>query len=292
MLWSDSAGWPVILLAAAGAARMLAASPARAVLLLAFPVPFFAFIANTFPASRYLNPVLPFVTIFAASALAAAASWLGTRRWPFWAGVAACTAPALVASVRADLFFRQTDTRTIALRYMEEHIPAGSTVLIQPYSVPLTPSREGLIEALKANLGSESEASTKFRLQLAQDPYPTPAFRLIFLGHGGLDADKLYVDYTDLGGPQGLAALSRRAVAFVVVKRYNRPDPGTEPFLTALSREGRRIAVFSPYRAGVSEAEQARIDPFLHNTDARIDPALERPGPLLEIWQLGGGTGR
>ena len=77
-------------------------------------------------------------------------------------------------------------------------------------------------------------------------------------------------------------------MTYVVVKRYNRPDPETLPFLAALSREGRRIAVFSPYRPGISEAEQARIDPFLHNTDARIDDALERPGPPLEIWQLNG----
>ena len=38
--------------------------------------------------------------------------------------------------------------------------------------------------------------------------------------------------------------------------------------------------MFSPYRPGVAAAEQARIDPFLHNTDARIDGALERPGPV------------
>jgi hypothetical protein len=36
----------------------------------------------------------------------------------------------------------------------------------------------------------------------------------------------------------------------------------------------------------VSDAERARIEPFLHNTDARIEDALERPGPPLEIWQL------
>ena len=71
-----------------------------------------------------------------------------------------------------------------------------------------------------------------------------------------------------------------------VIKRYNKPDPETLPFLAALAREGRLIAAFSPYRPGVSEAEQARIDPFLHNTDARIDDALERPGPPLEIWQI------
>ena len=35
--------------------------PRAAVLLLAFPLPFLLFIANTAPASRYLNPVLPFL---------------------------------------------------------------------------------------------------------------------------------------------------------------------------------------------------------------------------------------
>jgi hypothetical protein len=48
------------------------------------------------------------------------------------------------------------------------------------------------------------------------------------------------------------------------------------------------VAQFTPYRAGSSEAERARIEPFLHNTDTRIDGALERPGPPLEIWQLNG----
>ncbi len=94
------------------------------------------------------------------------------------------------------------------------------------------------------------------------------------------------MDPADLGGDAGLEPLRRLGVTYVLLKRYNRSDPETLRFLTALSLEGRRIAVFSPYRAGVSEAEQARIEPFLHNTDARIDEALERPGPPLEIWQL------
>jgi predicted aconitase len=85
---------------------------------------------------------------------------------------------------------------------------------------------------------------------------------------------------------QADAALVPSHMAFVVSKRYNTSDPATLPFLTALAREGRRIAPFSPYGPGVSEAEQARIEPFLHNTDTRIDDALERPGPRLEIWQL------
>ena len=95
---------------------------------------------------------------------------------------------------RSDRFFRQDDTRTLAERFIEAHVPPGATILTQPYSAVLTPSREGLTEALTRNLGSAEAASTKFQLQLALDPYPSPAYRLIYLGRGGLDAEKIYVD--------------------------------------------------------------------------------------------------
>lgn len=287
MIWRDTLGVPAVALALAGAAWMLAASPARALFLLAFPLPFLAFIANTAPATRYLNPVTPFLAIFAAWCLSSAAARLG-RPAVFWAGLVLAAAPAGLASLQSDLFFRQEDTRAIAERYIEQTIPAGATILIQPYSVVLTPSREGLVEALERNLGSAGLASAKFRLQLSLDPYPSPAYRLIYLGRGGLDAEKIYVDPSRLGGTAGLEPLRRLGVAFVVLKRYNVKDPDIVPFLAALAGEGRRIAAFSPYKAGVTDAEQARIDPFLHNTDTRIHDALERPGPPLEIWQIDG----
>ena len=286
ILWNDSIGASVVLLGCAGALWMLAVAPARALLLLAFPVPFFAFISNTVPASRYLNPVLPFVAVFAAWTLTVLAERLRAREWMFWCAVVACLIPAARASIRADFFLRQTDTRTLAREYIEGSISPGSTILIQPYSTPLTMSRDGLLNALTHHLGSADDASTRFQLQLSLNPYPSPAYNLIYLGRGGLDVDKVYVDPSDLGSGQGLAALRRLGVAFVVFKRYNRLDREIVPFVESLSRGGRRIAVFSPYRPWVTEPDRARIDPFLHNTDARIDDALERPGPPLEIWQL------
>ena len=284
MLWRETTGLPVAQLAIVGVVWMLASAPARAILLLAFPLPFLLFIANTAPASRYLNPVLPFLTIFAAWSVSRLTR--DARPAIFWGLLVLAAAPGAYVGITSDLFLRQDDTRTLAQRYIEAHLPAGSTILTQPYSAVLTPSREGLIEALTHNLGRAEAASIKFQLQLSLDPYPSPAYRLIYLGRGGLDAEKIYVDPADLGGSAGLEPLRRLGVTYVLVKRYNRPDPETLQFLTVLSREGRRIAAFSPYRPGVSEAEQARIDPFLHNTDARIDGALERPGPPLEIWQL------
>jgi len=288
MLWADSAGVPVVALAALGVVWMLYQAPARAALLLAFPVPFLLFISNTAPASRYLNPILPFIALFAAWGLSQTAARLRLRALSFWLLVAAAASPGLLASVRTGLFFRQDDTRTLAARHVEERIPPGTTLAIQPHSVMFTPTRESLVEALSRAEGGVEQASTKFQLQLALDPYPSPAYPLIYLGRGGLDPDKIYVDYAQLGGTEGLNALRRLGVAFVVVKRYNRPDPATLPFLSALAREGRPIVAFSPYRRGISEAEQARIEPFLHNTDTPIDGALERPGPRLEIWELNG----
>ena len=286
ILWTDSAGQPIVVLAIAGALWMLVASPARAFLLLAFPVPFLFFIANTAPASRYLNPVLPFIAVFAAWCISSLVARFHAPGWVSWILVAASTVAPLAASVRTGWFFRQDDTRTMAQRYIDAHIRPGTTVAIQPHSVMLLPTRENLREALNRSAGGEHGASVRLSLQLSLDPYPAPAYRLIYIGTGGLDADKIYVEYEELGGPAGLQPLRSLGVAFVVLKRYNEPDPATLPFLDALAQNGRRIAVFSPYRPGTTAAEQARVDPFLHNTDIRIDALLERPGPVLEIWEL------
>ena len=288
MLWTDSAGKAIVALGAAGAGLMLVVAPARAALLLAFPLAFFAFIANTAPASRYLNPMLPFLVLMAAYALGYVADIMRVGRAAFVVAVAACCAMPVIHSLRTGLFFRAPDTRALAEQFIKNRIPPGSSILIQPYSVMLTPSREGLVEALTRHVGSPDAASTKFQLQLSLDPYPQPSYRLIYLGRGGLDTDKIYVDPAELSPGSGLAPLRRLGVTYVVLKRYNEDSEKIKELAAELSRHGRLIAAFSPYRSGVPDAERARIAPFLHNTDTRIDDALERPGPPLEIWQLDG----
>ena len=288
MLWTDSMGRAVIALALVGVMWMSVTATARAVLLGLFPVGFLAFIINTAPASRYLNPVLPFLAIFSGWALIGIAERLRAPRLAPWVVVAALAASPLAASARTGAFFRTDDTRTLAQRYIESHLPSGTTILIQPYSVPLAPSKDSLVEALTRNLGGTAQASTKFQIQLGLEPYPQPSYRLIWLGRGGLDAEKIYVDPSQLGGSKGSAVLQQLGVTYIVLKRYNAVDPELRPLLAELSRRGRLVAEFTPYRAGLSEADRARIEPFLHNTDTRIDDALERPGPPLEIWQLDG----
>jgi hypothetical protein len=286
MLWADAAGWPVTVLALLGLAVTARRNPRVALLLAAFPIAFLTFISNTVAATRYLNPALPFLAIFAGAGVA----WLGGRtRRP--AATALCVAgvasiPAILASVGLGSFFREADTRTLALEYFVRDVPAGSTVLLQPYSVPLAQSREGLVEALRAHLGEERRASTKFQMQLALPRWPSPSYRVIWLGSGGLDVDKVYVDPADVGGAAGLEPLRRLGVQYVVLKGYNGVSPAAQPLEAALARDARRVAVFSPYRAAAARAEHIAPEPFLHNTDARIVPALERPGPEIYIWKL------
>jgi hypothetical protein len=277
LLWRDTVTWPVIVAAATGLLVLGATRPAMTALLLAFPIPFFLFIAGTFPATRYLIPLVPFLAVFAGVAV----SWIAQRQ-PIAAIALTCVAGAMPFrdSLRTDLFIRQADTRTLAEAYIEATVPDGRTILTQPYSVPLTPTAEALHEAVEQ---SGQPMPTKTRFEIARRPYPAPAYRLILLGYGR-DVDKLYMPYDQLDGGNPLAAARREHVAFVVLKRYNTEDPRVVPFITALAREGRRLAAFSPYR----DRSGARPEPFLHNTDARIDPSLERPGPVVEIWQIDG----
>jgi hypothetical protein len=184
------------------------------------------------------------------------------------------------------LFIRQSDTRTLAGDFIKSTIPAGTSLLVQPYGPPLRPSREGLIEALRANLGDETRASTKFQFMLALEPYPQPAYRLLYLGDTGLDADKIYVLPADFSETAGLTALRRAGIQYVVLKQTNTPNPEIAGLERALRAGARRVAEFSPYRQGVSAEDRLRVPPFLHNTSAVVEPALERPGPIVEVWRV------
>ena len=280
LLLLDSVGMPTAILGGAGLFIGLRTRLKQTLWLAAFPVPFLLFIFTTYPASRYLVPVTPFIAILAGMAIDGLRGARGGGVLAAAAvGMAVVTAGA--ESLRIDLFIRQTDTRTLALNYIQSHVPDGSTILTQPYSVPLEPTADVLREAVRR---SGREMPTKTKLQIERQPYPRPAYRLIYLGRG-LDADKLYMPYPELTGAGALAPVHAERVAFVIFKRYNESDPAAEPFLTALAREGQRIAVFSPYRDASSAAPS---EAFLHNTDARIDASLERPGPVVEIWQLDG----
>lgn len=287
MLWRDAAGWPVALLAIAGAFDLTLRSPTRSLVWLSFPAVFLLFLAKTVPASRYLNPILPIVTTCAGVAVSRLtdATPVRFRQAAVVVVILAACLPGFVVSWRTDQLFRQDDTRTLARRYIETHVSAGSTILIQPYSADLRPSRESLMESLRANGVAPAAMPVKVRQELALEPYPEPSYRLLYLGDGGRDSDKIYVQYSELGGPS-LERLRQLGVQYLVVTRYRTPQPSTRPFLAALASDAQLLAAYSPYPADLPAEVRNRVEPFLHNTNARPDANLGRPGPVIEIWRL------
>lgn len=290
-LLPKAASWPAVILALVGGLAVLRRDWRRALPLAMFPLAFMVFVANTFPASRYLNIVIP--TIAVAAACGAFDLLRAIRRATpalVVAAVGLAATPALADSVRWDRFFGQPDTRTLAGEFIEREVPAGSTILVQPYSAPLRQSREGLLEALRAHVGDEARASIKFRLQLAATPYPSPAFRLLYLGEGGKtgvvpgDVDKIYLSPRAFTAGDD-AALRQAGVRLVVLTRYGATPAALAPLESVLRREARLVKTVSPYVPGVDPANAA-IPPFRHNGNTWIDGSLERPGPIVDVWQL------
>jgi hypothetical protein len=276
ILLLDAVGWPVWLAAIAGAIWALVSDWRRGLLLVSFFVPFFAFIANTVPMSRYLNVVLPLIALSAAVAVVKLSRWSGGKRTSQAVAFVVLTmAPGLLASIQTSLFLRQSDTRTLAREFLEQRLRPGESVLLQPYSAPLRPSREALVDALRRNLGSETRASAKFQNMLALEPYPEPSYRLVYLGDDdGLDVDKVFISPRAFGEADALSALRDHHVRYVVLKQSNTSNPSLAALEAALLREARRVAVFTPYRQDATPEERAKVPPFMHNTAARLHPAL------------------
>jgi len=292
LLATGASGFPVFWLATAGSLIALITAWRRGILLVALPVAFMLFLSNTFPASRYLNIMLPCIAVAAGYAVSFIGSRLPTRLLPATAALAVAAAiPAAADSVRWDRFFATDDTRTEAARFIEREVPPGATILVQPYSAPIRQSREGLAEALRAKLGDEAEAPLKYKLQLAATPYPSPSYRILYLGESGktgappADVDKIYLAPSSITPEQGLRQLREAGVQYVVLTRYGQPLPTFRNLEAALDRDAHRIATFSPYRDG-RDPSDAPVPPFRHNGNTWIHPLLERPGPFVEIWRV------
>ena len=190
----------------------------------------------------------------------------------------ACAMP-LRDSLRTDMFIRQTDTRTLARGYIEATVPGGAH---DPDAAVFGAARanrrrlcakrsNGRVSRCRRRRGSRSRAS----------PYPVAGLPADLSRAAACDVDKLYLPYDQLDGSDPLAAPRREHVAFVVLKRYNDEAPATMPFITALAREGRRMAVFSPYRDAFR-----RASPSLSCTTL-MPGSIRRSSDPVRSWRSG-----
>ena len=278
------AGAAMMAAAVAGAWLLIRKSWQHAAWLLAMPVVFAAMLTRSYPFGRTQNVLYPFIAVLAAIALERLAR-TSARPAPVLIGLAiACGAQPLFYDVVLDRLMTRTDTRTAAAQWLAEHVPAGSGVAVEVYSVPLEPTRDWLQETI-ARLAPGEPLGPRARGLLARDPYPTAGYRLFYLGTGGMDKDKAYLDPDQVFAPGGFAVLRRSGVSHVVIKEAVPHE--ADAMRTALKAGATMVYRASPFAEGADGEAQ------LPDYDVRPSLDTTRPGPTIEVWRLtGSGDGR
>jgi Dolichyl-phosphate-mannose-protein mannosyltransferase len=127
-------GWPMFVLGVAGAVGLLATAWRRAVVLLAFPVAYYAFAGHGYGVfARHMLPVVPFLCITAAWATVGLARRLASaarpavRPWAITGCALLVAAEPAWKSVRLDRLLATTDNRVVAGRALPDFVPPGSS---------------------------------------------------------------------------------------------------------------------------------------------------------------------
>lgn len=245
--------------------------PRGFLLLLVFPVLYFAFLlkpGNMYFA-RYTVMVVPYLVLAAAALLSALAG-----RLPLGAGgraaaaavlAALVAAPPALALVRHDRLLLREDTRTIAKRWVEGHLPEGTTLLLE---------------------------SWWFSPQLASEvrdvPLSTRRYRVLTKGPYGL-----YEKGNGAGPTAGAAAVSDYAklgAEYIVTNSLTSDSRMLDPeedrakreFYRRLGEEAELVFEVSPYRDG---RPIPRIFDHTYGPATHLD-RVERSGPVIRIYEL------
>ncbi len=199
-------GWPVFVAAVAGVVASWRTQRRETLVLLAFPVLFYA---STFGSRtlflRYMLPVVPFLCLFAGFGLSRAHKRLApVRSWWVAVVVVVLIAGPLYRSVMTDRLLGRTDSRVLAAEWLLEEVGQGSHTVYQTGTLWGHLQLPSTVEALEAR-----------RDRAAQSP-PQPALRTIR-------------DYARLQAEAQLAAARDSGIGFwslseVELREGARPD--------------------------------------------------------------------
>ncbi len=126
------------------------------IILMSFSLPYYLAMARGIPRERYMVPLIPIFALFGARLLwAAAGRMISKPRQLQVAGLAAVIilVPSVISSAQAIHLLRQKDYRIICKDWVEAHIPAGSSILLDEFACPL----EAVPEQKKGKLKAELE---------------------------------------------------------------------------------------------------------------------------------------
>lgn len=258
LLWGF--GVVPLLLAAVGLVLAWRRDRARTLLVIAFPV--VLYVAMSMQGryfGRWLLPIYPALAVLAGyaamRAVEAVRAWfprLRARTAVVLVAVVALAQP-VVDVVRSDLLLMRTDTRTAALTWILDEVPAGDRIVVEP-AVP------GSYRRVLRNAG----------LELYPVDRPFQAYELTL--HPGLIADYrtdgfCWVMVNGHQHDRGIAARLTDAAAYY----------------TALAAESELVLRASPF------ADESTPTEFSYDFSFNYyPPAHLRPGPVIELHRLRG----
>jgi hypothetical protein len=130
--WTWGFGWLPSLAALGGLGALLARHRRLALLLAPAPILLFLYLGNQSRFfARWMLPIYPLLALLAAYGVVTLASRFRPRVLVPALG-ALVALQGLVFSVHNDLVLARDDTRMIARRWMQEHIPAGTKIVMEP----------------------------------------------------------------------------------------------------------------------------------------------------------------
>lgn len=254
-------GWVVALAALAGAVLLARAERLRALLLLAFPLALFLYLAlQARFFGRWLLPAYPALALLAGYALARGAALIRRPALALAVLLVVALAQPVWADVRTMALLGRQDTRQIARDLMSDRFRSPLRVVIEP-AIPARWYRrvgEAGLRGRKAFVRGFAKHQAETRVQ-----YPA------LLRPGLID------NYREAGFCLVMT------MSVIKGRAENAKLPLALAYYERLERESKLVFRVSPYRDG---ADPVKFDFDLsYNYYPR---AFERPGPEVELWQL------
>jgi hypothetical protein len=284
----QGAGWPFVLLAAAGAGRLWKTQRREAILIMG-AVLWFYFVNAKFsqPFARYMLPVIPALSLMAGAGCEWASEKLARHklaRNALWTLAAASLA---IPALYGDGLFLRKDTRTECLEWFDAHARAGATVAIDNrFYAPRLPQTAAQIREKYAYLeGGPGDAVKKKRLDLAlKAAEGRRTYQVYTLAARGESGETGFLFLKPFVGTEW-AELKRIGAEYLVLN-HSEADPEIHDFKRRIAGHLELAAVFSPYR---DPAQKRMQDP--HGTTAAPHSLKElfartRPGPYLEVYKI------
>lgn len=254
-----------MLMVISGTAGMLYAIRRRAYAsfpILAYALTYFLVISRSSQlAERLVMPIVPLVLLFCAYLLAEMQTAISSKKAQLIAIAAVVlllSLPSLLKIYYCDLLFLREDTRTGAYHWIKKNIPADSKIAVDALSSGfprIEKSKEQIRElslyfaktSFKKPAGSDA---LKLRLMLDNPGYPEKTFYVYYLRKAESVGSRGFLS-TYPNVPADFQTLKTEHFRYVLLSRIL-SDESLESFVRRIERDADLLAVFSPYKEGIS----------------------------------------